>query len=474
MFEIITATIDLDKPSLKISIEGFNLESILSTLSGSDSFSSHIRSQGASIEFRRDYNFRTVDHYDLFTNESLQIYLAGLAFICTLALDNKKYFWDFFEKLKKLGRALGRSESELKEALKQKMNSMESVNMLLRSHATIHQIPLDEEMYKRLEMDFTKTVEQLEEIVRSRSEQNFKMFRFIDNHNLHNCKTYNNKAALLTVEEIRAGEEILELRLPEKSCNSLPFLNYNSGLDSIRESEELTIKKCSRLIHFQSEYDHFNSLLKHFILTNFFNKSVSFDRQASQLQLNLLEFRGNRSPIHSVLVNRDLNKQEQQLCIKALSVVERGFWFESRLNNSDDIKVLECVHIKSYDDETPLQSAVKEGNEQAAKTILCAGGRVNDRCNASLVIENDTEYTALHIASIKNNLDLVLLLVSHGADVNSRTKNGKKASDLCTDKNIKDYLKLASKKATAASCGLFSSCSTINCPELSSYEGFLP
>ena len=74
------------------------------------------------------------------------------------------------------------------------------------------------------------------------------------------------------------------------------------------------------------------------------------------------------------------------------------------------------VDTRNEDGFTPLLSAVKNGHKEVFQ-ILIEGGA----CDLEERI-HPTEYTALHEAAIRGHIALVELLISHKADLNSRSR----------------------------------------------------
>ena len=70
---------------------------------------------------------------------------------------------------------------------------------------------------------------------------------------------------------------------------------------------------------------------------------------------------------------------------------------------------------KTPDSLTPLLVAVKNGRTEVCELLLANGSYLKERWP-------DTEFNALHIVAVDGNQSLLQLLLSHKADVNSRSR----------------------------------------------------
>jgi ankyrin repeat protein len=82
----------------------------------------------------------------------------------------------------------------------------------------------------------------------------------------------------------------------------------------------------------------------------------------------------------------------------------------------------------------PLHAAIREGNLDAVRTQLAAGGDTSQRDANGL--------TPLHAAITLGRREIALELIRRGADVNARTRNGSTPLTLAIDKRYLDVLDL--------------------------------
>lgn len=89
---------------------------------------------------------------------------------------------------------------------------------------------------------------------------------------------------------------------------------------------------------------------------------------------------------------------------------------------------------------TTLHFATFKGNKDIV-AILLINLKKNKNLNEFINLKTIHGMTALHMAAKNNFIDLVKLLLSHGAIYNEKNKEGKIPMDLSMDKDIIDYLK---------------------------------
>lgn len=88
------------------------------------------------------------------------------------------------------------------------------------------------------------------------------------------------------------------------------------------------------------------------------------------------------------------------------------------------------VHSRGvWNEETPLTTAVYQGNEEAVKMLMAAGAPVNSPARVPFYSrEGDAPtgfWAPLHAAASKGDEDMISLLLAAGADPNGRDKKGR-------------------------------------------------
>lgn len=81
-----------------------------------------------------------------------------------------------------------------------------------------------------------------------------------------------------------------------------------------------------------------------------------------------------------------------------------------------------------------------EGNSLIFNSVFAEGTEILLKAGASPHILNKKGESALHHAAKRNDLEICLLLMKYGADVNLEDENIKKPADLCTFSFVKDFL----------------------------------
>lgn len=81
-----------------------------------------------------------------------------------------------------------------------------------------------------------------------------------------------------------------------------------------------------------------------------------------------------------------------------------------------------------------------EGNSIIFESVYAEGTEILLKAGASTKIVNKKGESALHLAAKRNDLEICLLLLSYGAEINLEDENKKKPSDLCTYTYLKDFL----------------------------------
>lgn len=82
----------------------------------------------------------------------------------------------------------------------------------------------------------------------------------------------------------------------------------------------------------------------------------------------------------------------------------------------------------------PLHAALAINQSNIAKMLIESGAEVN--------VFQHGAYTPLHLASQNGNIDLIILLLEHGADINSTTTDGSSASDLAESKGFHEIAEI--------------------------------
>lgn len=81
-----------------------------------------------------------------------------------------------------------------------------------------------------------------------------------------------------------------------------------------------------------------------------------------------------------------------------------------------------------------------EGDSVIFVTPFAEATEILLKAGASAKILNKKGESALHRAAQRNDLEICLLLLSYGADINLVDEDNKKPSDVCTYKLLKDFL----------------------------------
>ncbi len=102
------------------------------------------------------------------------------------------------------------------------------------------------------------------------------------------------------------------------------------------------------------------------------------------------------------------------------------------------------VNTKSFG-MTPLKAAVREGHKDVVKFLLENGAKIEDNSKWSRII-GVQESNLLIIACQKNYVEIVKLLLQHGADVHSVSVKGQTAFKIARDKGRDDILSLLMHK----------------------------
>lgn len=81
-----------------------------------------------------------------------------------------------------------------------------------------------------------------------------------------------------------------------------------------------------------------------------------------------------------------------------------------------------------------------EGDSLIFVSVFAEGTEILLKAGASTKVLNKKGESALHRAAQRNDLEICLLLLSYGADINLLDEDNKKPSDLCTYEYLKDFL----------------------------------
>lgn len=82
-----------------------------------------------------------------------------------------------------------------------------------------------------------------------------------------------------------------------------------------------------------------------------------------------------------------------------------------------------AVNPESQDGVTPLSVAVQGGRQEMVALLLANGARVNEQAQIGGT-------TLLHVAAYRGDLEIVSLLLQHGADKQARMTSGERPVDL--------------------------------------------
>jgi ankyrin repeat protein len=130
------------------------------------------------------------------------------------------------------------------------------------------------------------------------------------------------------------------------------------------------------------------------------------------------------------------------------------------------------AHVKNSF-TSPIQTAAELGRFDLMEILISHGAKVNTKTISSplheavrnehktvisYLIENGAKTdmqdgnmnTALHIAAEKNNAEIVQLLLKHGVPVNALNKRGNTALDSCKDNECRGLLLLAGAETAAS------------------------
>lgn len=80
------------------------------------------------------------------------------------------------------------------------------------------------------------------------------------------------------------------------------------------------------------------------------------------------------------------------------------------------------------------------GNSLIFESVFVEGTEILLKAGASVKVINKKGQSALHLAALRNELDICLLLLKYGADLNIEDENGQKPTDVCTYGFVKDLL----------------------------------
>ena len=126
-----------------------------------------------------------------------------------------------------------------------------------------------------------------------------------------------------------------------------------------------------------------------------------------------------------------------------LTLAVSPFWVASRENRLEVVKYLRdkgaCITAPSNTGVTPLMSACAGGSVAVVNYMLTHTGG-----NPDIDINSQTSdgRTALHIAIKTQFLDMIALLIQHGADVNSQNSNGSTPLHIAAQHKSSDEIEL--------------------------------
>lgn len=85
-----------------------------------------------------------------------------------------------------------------------------------------------------------------------------------------------------------------------------------------------------------------------------------------------------------------------------------------------------------------------EGNSLIFESLYAEGTELLLKAGASTKIVNNKGQSALHLAAQRNDLEISILLLKYGADLELKDKDNKKPLDFCTFEYMKEFLNYCS------------------------------
>jgi ankyrin repeat protein len=97
--------------------------------------------------------------------------------------------------------------------------------------------------------------------------------------------------------------------------------------------------------------------------------------------------------------------------------------------------VAHSQYRQSYNGATPLHLAVALGNIDTVKILLDSGSSIEVECYGAPPIVDHHDWTCLHVAADALAVDMVRVLLGHGAKINARARLGHTPLLLATRQN---------------------------------------